>query len=62
MKKNVGKTEKIIRIILAVVIAGLGFFFNIWWLYLLALVPLLTGLFSYCPLYSIFKKKANKKK
>lgn len=52
MKKNVGKTDKIIRIIIAIIIAGLGIYYQNWW-GLLALLPLGTALFSYCALYAL---------
>lgn len=52
MKMNVGKTDKIIRLLLAVTIGISGLYFKNWW-GLLAIVPLLTGLLSFCPLYTI---------
>lgn len=52
MKKNIGNTDKVIRILLAFAIIVAGLYFKSWW-GLLALVPLLTGLFSVCPLYLI---------
>lgn len=53
MKTNVGKTDKMIRLFLALVIGGVGFYFQSLW-GLVAFVPLLTGLINWCPLYSIF--------
>jgi Protein of unknown function (DUF2892) len=53
MKSNIGLTDKMLRIILALLIAGLGFYFKSWW-GLLAIAPLLTGLASFCPIYKIF--------
>lgn len=52
MKCNVGKTDQALRVILAMVIAALGIYFKSWW-GLLAIVPLVTGLISFCPLYKI---------
>ena len=52
MKKNIGNTDKVIRILLAFAIIVAGLYFKSWW-GLLAIVPLLTGLFSVCPLYLI---------
>jgi hypothetical protein len=52
MKINVGNTDKVIRLFLAVVIGALGFYFKSWW-GLVAIVPLMTGLTSVCPLYTI---------
>ena len=53
MKKNVGTIDKVIRIILAVIIGALGYYYQTWW-GLVALVPLLTGFIGYCPAWSIF--------
>ncbi len=48
MKCNVGKTDRIIRIIGGLVIALLGVVFSSWW-GLIGIIPLVTGLFSICP-------------
>ena len=61
MTCNVGKTDKIIRVIAAVVIAALGFYYKSWW-GLLAIIPLLTAALGYCPLYVPFKISTIKKK
>jgi len=59
MKKNMGNTDKTIRILVAVVIAGL-YFGNIITgtlaivLMVVAAIFLVTSLFSFCPLYAIF--------
>ncbi|MEI7885269.1 MAG: DUF2892 domain-containing protein [Clostridia bacterium] len=54
--KNVGKTDRIIRIILGLAVLSLLFFLtgNTRFWGLLGLIPLLTGLFGFCPLYKIF--------
>ncbi len=59
MKKNVGKADTIIRIILAVVLGVLYFthaITGIWGIVLLvvAVILLLTSFVSFCPLYAIF--------
>lgn len=59
MKKNMGNTDKTIRILVAVVIAGL-YFGNIITgtlaivLMVVAAIFLVTSLISFCPLYAIF--------
>lgn len=53
MKCNVGQTDRIVRIILAVAIAALGLYFQSWW-GLVAIIPLATGLSLFCPIYKIF--------
>jgi len=53
MKCNVGNTDKLVRFTLAIIIGATGFYFKSWW-GLLAIVPLITGLISFCPLYKFF--------
>jgi hypothetical protein len=53
MKCNVGRTDRIIRIILGLGIAILGVVFDSWW-GLIGIVPLVTGIFAFCPSYLPF--------
>ena len=55
--KNVGTTDRALRIIAGLVLLanfflGLGGSLN--WLFLIGIVPLATGLLGRCPAYSIF--------
>ena len=53
MKTNVGGIDRILRIIVGavlIVLAGMGTIG--WWGYI-GVVPLLTGLFRFCPLYTV---------
>lgn len=52
MKSNVGTTDKVIRIIIALVIAALGIYYQSWW-GLVAIIPLATAMFSSCGLYTL---------
>ena len=52
MEINVGRTDQIIRLVAAVVIFGLGFYFQSWW-GLIGLVPLATALTRRCPPYTM---------
>lgn len=52
MKKNVGTVDMIIRIVLGLVIGIWGIAAGSWW-GLIGLLPILTGLTSFCPLYAI---------
>jgi len=55
MNKNIGKAEKTLRIIVGLVLISLVFIGpqTAWgWL---GLIPLITGLVSWCPLYALFK-------
>lgn len=52
MKINVGSTERMLRVIAGIIIIGVGVYYQSWW-GVIGVVPLLTGLFRFCPLYSI---------
>ncbi len=60
MKKNVGSVDRIIRIILGLAIGGIGYYYQSWW-GLLGLIPVLTALINFCPLYTPFKINTGKK-
>lgn len=54
--KNVGSVDRILRIVVGLIVLSLFFIYpEASWRYLalVGIVPLLTGLFSTCPLYSI---------
>lgn len=53
MNKNIGTTDKIIRIVIGLIIAVIGVVYQSWW-GLLAIVPFATAFLSFCGLYSIF--------
>ena len=53
MTKNIGKVDKVVRLVLAIAIAVLGIVFKSW-LGLIANVPLATALVGTCPLYLPF--------
>ncbi len=59
MKQNVGNPDKIIRIILAIIIAALGIYYKNWW-GLVALIPLITAFIGFCPFYPLFKISTKK--
>lgn len=50
MNKNIGKTDKIIRIVVGLVIIVFGVLNNSW-LGVIGLIPLGTALIGWCPLY-----------
>lgn len=55
MSKNVGSIDRTLRVLLGLVLLSLVVLLDAparWW-GLVGLVPLLTGLFSFCPLYSL---------
>ncbi len=53
MKTNVGATDKLIRIVLGIVLIVLGVINTAWLLVIIGLIPLITGLIGYCPLYTL---------
>ncbi len=55
MKRNVGGMDKNIRILVGVILIGLAVFGHQTWGWI-GIVPLLTGLFNFCPLYSLLGK------
>ncbi len=61
MKKNIGTLDMILRLILAATIAGLGVYFKSL-IGLVAIIPLVTSLSGWCPLYLLFGISTCKKK
>ena len=60
MQCNVGKTERVIRVIAGLAIIAAGFLYQSWW-GAIGLVPLLTGATGYCPPYQMLGISTNKK-
>lgn len=62
MKINEGSLDRIIRIILGLIILALWFVLqgNAQYLALIGLIPLITGIIGWCPLYIIFGIDTNK--
>ena len=61
MKKNVGATDKTIRIVIGLFLIVWGIFNSKLWI-VLGLVPLITGLINYCPLYKLLGISTSKEK
>jgi hypothetical protein len=53
MKPNVGGIDRILRIVAGTAILGAGFYYNSWW-GLVGALPVLTGVFRFCPAYLPF--------
>ncbi len=55
-RTNVGTTDRIIRVVVGLLLIA-GFLLNpdgAWsWLYLIGIVPLVTGIVGSCPVYSL---------
>lgn len=60
MKPNVGKADMIVRIVLAIVIFALGYYFKSWWA-LAGLLPLVTAFARWCPAYKVLGISSVKK-
>ena len=60
MTPNIGKTDRIIRIVLGVAIIALGIGFNSWF-GLIGIIFLATAAVSTCPLYMPFGISTRKK-
>ncbi len=54
MSSNMGRLDRIVRVILGVVILAAGVYFGSWW-GLIGIVPLATAAVGWCPLYWPFK-------
>jgi len=66
MKTNVGNTDRIIRIVLGLGLIALGIIYQSWW-GAVGIIPILTGVISFCPAYlpfglsTVCKKKTEEK-
>ncbi len=53
MLANIGSADRITRIVVGVIALALGYYYHSYF-GLLGLLPLLTGIFRWCGLYSVF--------
>lgn len=53
MTRNVGDADRVIRIVIGIAIIVLGIVLHSWW-GLIGLLPIATGVFRCCGLYSLF--------
>ena len=60
MKRNIGKVDQIIRVIIGIVIIILGICFKSWW-GAIGLAVIIIAALGYCPLYEPFKINTCKK-
>jgi hypothetical protein len=61
MTCNVGGLDRIFRIVGGLIVIAWGIYDRNW-LGVIGLIPLLTGVFRYCPLYTPLKIDSSKKK
>jgi hypothetical protein len=61
MKKNVGEVDRVVRILLGAAIVCLGMWYrNLWGL--IGLLPFISGVVAWCPLYRLFGISTHKEK
>lgn len=53
MKANIGGIDRILRIVVGLVLIGLAATGTVGWWGWIGVVPLLTGLFRFCPAYTL---------
>ena len=53
MKCNIGKTDRIIRALIGLVVIAVGVYLKSWW-GAIGLVPLFTAAIGWCGLYTLF--------
>jgi len=60
MKSNVGGIDKILRIVVGLAIIGWGVMTQNWW-GAIGLIPLVTAVVNFCPLYALLGINTGKK-
>lgn len=60
MTKNMGKVDRVARIVIGVIFIVLGVMTGSW-LGLIGLIPIATAVISWCPLYDLLKINTCKK-
>lgn len=51
MIRNIGPTDRILRIVIGIAAVGLGVAFGSWW-GALGLIPIITAIIGWCPIYA----------
>ena len=60
MKLNMGKTDRILRMVAGLIVLGVGYMYGSYW-GLIGLILVLTSLIGWCPLYVPFKLSTKSK-
>lgn len=60
MKKNIGKIDMIIRIVIGLAIGAVGYYYQSWF-GLIGIIPLATAFIGFCPAYTLFNCSTCKK-
>jgi hypothetical protein len=53
MKQNVGKADKIVRVLVGLAVLGIGWYYGSWW-GAVGIVPIFTAAIGWCPGYLPF--------
>lgn len=53
MKANLGQIDRVLRIVLGLVLIALSLMGTIGWWGWLGIIPLITGLMKFCPIYRL---------
>ena len=53
MKQNIGKTDRIIRVLIGLIVIAVGAYFKSWW-GAIGLLPIFTAASGWCGLYALF--------
>jgi hypothetical protein len=61
--KNVGTADRVVRVILGLVVLSLFFILNreLRYIGLIGLIPLITGLTGFCPMYAALRMKTRER-
>lgn len=60
MIKNIGLSDKKLRVLFSIIIALLAIIFQVWWLFIITALLFITAFVGFCPLYALFKCNTNK--
>ena len=61
MKQNVGRIDKMVRLIIAIVFIFVGYYISPWF-YIVSVVMILTALMGFCGIYALLGINTVKKK
>jgi hypothetical protein len=53
MKSNIGKTDRIIRVVIGLIVIAIGVYLKSWW-GAIGLLPIFTAAIGWCGLYTLF--------
>ena len=60
MKKNTGGVDRLIRVVFGAALIIVGVVLKSWW-GALGLIPLVTGIMGFCPLYALLRTSTSRR-